>query len=64
VNEPAIQRRIDRILCEIKRAPPQCDIQNWEFQRLNEWRTWFELSAKQEAILRKIEAKVFGEVEA
>lgn len=54
-------QRIARIESECSGVWGQSGITDWERQRLNDWKALQRLSEKQEAILRQIEQKAFGE---
>lgn len=60
MNEVPCQQRIKRILDEIKGVKSQYNVTDWEFQRLTEWQTFWNLSEKQEKVVAQVEAKVFG----
>lgn len=53
--------RIERILAEIKGVRAQYGVTDWEYQRLEEWAHWWNLSPKQAAILDGIERRVFND---
>lgn len=55
--------RVDRILAEISGVAAQYGITSWEREFLTSVRKRGYLSQKQDAILVKIEARVFGEEE-
>lgn len=59
-----IAERIARIFKECAGVWGQSGISSWERDRLEEWRQRPTLSEKQEAILRQIEVKAFGERDA
>lgn len=63
MNEVQCQVRIRKILDEIKGVKSQYGVTDWEFQRLTEWQTFWQLSEKQEKIVAAVEAKVFETTE-
>lgn len=55
-----VAERIKAIEDECSGVWGQSGVTDWERRRLEEWKTWEHLSAKQEGILREIERKAFG----
>lgn len=56
-----IAARIARIFSECSGVWGASGVSSWERERLEEWRGRATLSPQQEAVLRQIEVKVFGE---
>lgn len=55
-----LRERLQRVIDGASGVRTETDVSSWEWDRLHEWRGQTSLSAKQEAVVQRVEAKVFG----